>query len=44
MWGSLLLREACAKVTEIKDLCLGHITLSHIQMFQNVLRENGPKN
>ena len=27
MWGSLSLREARANVAEIKDLCLGHVTL-----------------
>ena len=44
MRGSLSLREACANVAEIKDLCLGHVTLGNIRMFENVLRENGPKN
>ena len=44
MGGFLSLREARANVAEIKDLCLGHVTLGNIRMFENVLRENGPKN
>ena len=44
MWGPLSLREARANVAEIKDLCLGHVTTSHIMMCHNVLRESGPEN